>query len=283
MKKIIGLMLSVLIVLTSVIAISAMTTSAAETKSSAECYSELLDHIKKYGKKEQNDDGSYTYSLYCYRRSSDDYVYFLTNDKEDEISIMFYKSESESRVLMSDGGYISLSPDSSKATYKSYYYYVGYPNVVDAEITGTIDVVDFYFNDKDLTYDKFDYTFEGNVTKETALNNTLTLAEPHMKFAIGKADLYMKDNLGYGLEDMYQNSNTGSGNTENGDEATPDSQEPTTPQPAQSGNSATSNQTSQSSSHAIQTGANTYAVVMIVMAAGLVLFVTAFFLKKKTN
>lgn len=55
------------------------------------------------------------------------------------------------------------------------------------------------------------------------------------------------------------------------------------PDAATPSQSSTSNQTSQSSSHAIQTGANTYAVVMIIMAAGLVLFVTASFLKKKTN
>lgn len=273
MKKIFAILLAVFLICSTMVVASAQNVDVAQTGVNTENFDKVANYIDSNGKKV---DGKST--ITCTYRTDTVNLVLLS---QGEIQLQFSKSTSK----VDEKGTITLykTNDSARGIVETTMYVSGLK--VSTKVDGRFDMKTVAENQE---IDFTDGKYYGPDDKDLQ-SSCVASAKAQMILHIATVNVCLSEDLGCTLYDIYKedtsnntNNNTGD-NTENGDEATPDSEEPTTPQPAQSGNSATSNQTSQSSPHAIQTGANTYAVVMIVMAAGLVLFATASLLKKKSN
>lgn len=280
MKKIFAILLAVFLICSTMVVASAQNVDVAQTGVNTENFDKVANYIDSNGKKV---DGKST--ITCTYRTDTVNLVLLS---QGEIQLQFSKSTSK----VDEKGTITLykTNDSARGIVETTMYVSGLK--VSTKVDGRFDMKTVA---EDQEIDFTDGKYYGPDDKDLQ-SSCVASAKAQMILHIATVNVCLSEDLGCTLYDIYKedtsnntNNNTGDNtnntgdNTENGDEATPDSEEPTTPQPAQSGNSATSNQTSQSSPHAIQTGANTYAVVMIVMAAGLVLFATASLLKKKSN
>ena len=280
MKKIFAILLAVFLICSTMVVASAQNVDVAQTGVNTENFDKVANYIDSNGKKV---DGKST--ITCTYRTDTVNLVLLS---QGEIQLQFSKSTSK----VDEKGTITLykTNDSARGIVETTMYVSGLK--VSTKVDGRFDMKTVA---EDQEIDFTDGKYYGPDDKDLQ-SSCVASAKAQMILHIATVNVCLSEDLGCTVYDIYKedtsnntNNNTGDNtnntgdNTENGDEATPDSEEPTTPQPAQSGNSATSNQTSQSSPHAIQTGANTYAVVMIVMAAGLVLFATASLLKKKSN
>ncbi len=308
MKKFFAILLAVFLICSTAIVSFASETDTTETSVNKENYSKLAQYIMTKG---EWVSASSSYRVKCDDRSSGNNTYcaniFLLGSDNIEIRYTGMSNSSTIGTMVT----IKFQKNSNIANY-TFELTMG---ASTGYVYGTVDMNDYYNNrNKDISYSSYKEAsgngtfFSPAVTMsdmrslyDTSVEMALLMANNKIVKAIGLdfGDIFNNESSNNNTNntdndtdnstdndtdnDTGNNSGDDSYNTENGDEATPDSEEPTTPQPAQSGNSATSNQTSQSSPHAIQTGANTYAVVMIVMAAGLVLFATASLLKKKSN
>ncbi len=282
MKRIFSILLAVLFICATMVVTSAQEVDVAQTGVNTENFDKVANYIDSNGTKI---NGKSTITC-TYRTDTVD----LVRLSQGEIQLQFSKSTSK----IDEKGTITLykTNDSARGIVENTMYVSGLK--VSTKVDGRFDMKTVA-EDQKIDFTEGKYYGPDDADLQTSC---VASAKAQMILHIATVNVCLSEDLGCTLYDIYKedtsnntNNNTGdnteddtddnTGDTNN--ESTPDSEEPTTPQPAQSGNSATSNQTSQSSPHAIQTGANTYAVVMIIMAAGLILFVTASFLKKKTN